>query len=352
MYHETCCCLRQWKSRSKKSWRRPWAGAWMSPPWCGGENRSAATQVVQKDLFDLTPQDLAGYDVVVDAFGAWTETPCPSTAPPSSTCATASAAPAPACWWWGAPAACTPTRSTRRCSRTGPGFPAEFLPLAQAQGKALEALRTRNDVQWTFLSPAADFQPEGGPHREIHPGREEFTCNAKGESVISYADYAIALVDEAVSGAHPQARISVVGSNQRITPEKPSASPGGPFTVRPGRRSCGRGKKWTKEERLALCVLCKWIDEGGFLWYSVRRSRRQGASLPPEATERGGKRNDGACRTLVAVQPCGFGPPGGAGHLWHPGPAEVPQDPGGPACGRGASPLGAKAVPPAPRPGA
>ncbi len=39
----------------------------------------------------------------------------------------------------------------------------------------------------------------------------EFTCNAKGESVISYADYAVALVDEAVSGAHPQARISVVG---------------------------------------------------------------------------------------------------------------------------------------------
>ena len=42
-----------------------------------GENRSAATQVVQKDLFDLTPQDLAGYDVVVDAFGAWTEDTLP-----------------------------------------------------------------------------------------------------------------------------------------------------------------------------------------------------------------------------------------------------------------------------------
>ena len=119
-----------------------------------GENRSAATQVVQKDLFDLTPQDLAGYDVVVDAFGAWTE---------------------------------------------------DTLPLAQAQGKALEALRTRNDVQWTFLSPAADFQPEGARTGKYILAGEEFTCNAKGESVISYADYAIALVDEAVSGAHPQA---------------------------------------------------------------------------------------------------------------------------------------------------
>lgn len=34
--------------------------------------------------------------------------------------------------------------------------------------------------------------------------------NSKGESVISYADYAIAMVDEIVSGNHVQKRISVV----------------------------------------------------------------------------------------------------------------------------------------------
>ena len=34
--------------------------------------------------------------------------------------------------------------------------------------------------------------------------------NSKGESVISYADYAIAMVDEIVSGNHIQERISVV----------------------------------------------------------------------------------------------------------------------------------------------
>lgn len=36
------------------------------------------------------------------------------------------------------------------------------------------------------------------------------TLNSKGESVISYADYAIAMVDEAVDGNHIQQRISVV----------------------------------------------------------------------------------------------------------------------------------------------
>ena len=42
-----------------------------------GENRSQAAQVIQKDLFDLTADDLKGFDVVIDAFGAWTEDTLP-----------------------------------------------------------------------------------------------------------------------------------------------------------------------------------------------------------------------------------------------------------------------------------
>ena len=37
-----------------------------------GANRSAASKVITKDLFDLTAADLKGFDAVVDAFGAWT----------------------------------------------------------------------------------------------------------------------------------------------------------------------------------------------------------------------------------------------------------------------------------------
>ena len=39
---------------------------------------------------------------------------------------------------------------------------------------------------------------------------EELVLNSKGESVISYADYAIAMVDEIESGKHIKERISVV----------------------------------------------------------------------------------------------------------------------------------------------
>ena len=37
------------------------------------ENKTAAKNVIRKDLFDLTASDLEGFDVVVDAFGAWKE---------------------------------------------------------------------------------------------------------------------------------------------------------------------------------------------------------------------------------------------------------------------------------------
>lgn len=42
-----------------------------------GQNQTAAAKAIQKDLFDLSAGDLAGFDVVIDAFGAWTEETLP-----------------------------------------------------------------------------------------------------------------------------------------------------------------------------------------------------------------------------------------------------------------------------------
>ena len=65
-------------------------------------------------------------------------------------------------------------------------------------------------MQWTFISPAGDFQPEGERTGEYILAGEELTLNSRGESIISYADYAIAMVDEITKGNHIQERISVV----------------------------------------------------------------------------------------------------------------------------------------------
>lgn len=77
-------------------------------------------------------------------------------------------------------------------------------------GKALHELRKRKDVRWTYISPAADFRADGARTGAYLLGGEELTLNDRGESVVSYADYALALVDELVKGNHIGERISVV----------------------------------------------------------------------------------------------------------------------------------------------
>ena len=65
-------------------------------------------------------------------------------------------------------------------------------------------------MKWTYISPAGDFQPDGEKTDKYILGGEELTLNERGESIISYADYAIAMVDEIEKGGHIQQRISVV----------------------------------------------------------------------------------------------------------------------------------------------
>ena len=174
------------------------------------ENKTAADKVIIKDLFDLTSEDLKGFDAVVDAFGAW----APDVLPQHSTslkhlCDVLSGSDTRLLVVGGAGSLYVNPEHTLQVM-DGADFPEIFKPLAQAQGKALDELRTRNDVKWTFISPAGDFQADGAKTGRYILGGEELTLNTKGESVISYADYAVAMVDEIVNGNHIQQRISVV----------------------------------------------------------------------------------------------------------------------------------------------
>lgn len=175
-----------------------------------GENNTAADKVLNKDLFDLTAEDLKGFDVVIDAFGAWTE----DTLPLHSTslaklCDVLSGTDTRLLVVGGAGSLYVNPEHTA-CVSDGSDFPDVFKPLAAAMAKALGELRERKDVKWTYISPAGDFQADGERSGKYILGGEELALNSKGESIISYADYAIAMVDEAVNGNHIGQRISVV----------------------------------------------------------------------------------------------------------------------------------------------
>ena len=175
-----------------------------------GDNTTVAQEVLKKDLFDLTAADLKGFDVVIDAFGAWTE----ETLPQHSTslkhlCDILSGTDTRLIVVGGAGSLYVNPEHTV-CVADGPDFPDVFKPLAAAMAKALGELRARRDVKWTYISPAGDFRADGARTGKYILGGEELTLNSKGESMISFADYAIAMVDEAVNGGNIQKRISVV----------------------------------------------------------------------------------------------------------------------------------------------
>ena len=140
-----------------------------------GENRTEAKQALVKDLYDLTAEDLKGFDVVVDAFGAWT----PETLPQHST-------------------------SLKHLCDILSGTDVRLLVVGGAGSLYVNPEHTAQ------VMDGPDFQADGERTGKYLLGGEELTLNERGESVISYADYAIAMVDEAISGNHIRQRISAV----------------------------------------------------------------------------------------------------------------------------------------------
>lgn len=112
-----------------------------------GENKSAAAKVITRDLFDLQAVDLEGFDVVIDAFGAWT----PETLPQHSTslkhlCDILSGKESRLLIVGGAGSLYVNPEHTVQVM-DGADFPDIFKPLASYMGKALNELRARNDVK-------------------------------------------------------------------------------------------------------------------------------------------------------------------------------------------------------------
>lgn len=176
-----------------------------------GKVANPAAKTVVKDLFDLTKEDLAGFDAVIDAFGAWTTDTLPlHRTSLKHLCDVLSGTDTRLLVVGGAGSLYVNPEHTMQVKDTE-GFPEVFKPLATNMGEALAELRKRDDVKWTYLSPAGDFVADGARTGEYLLGGEEYFVNDKGESRISYADYAIAMIDEIENANNIRKRFSVIG---------------------------------------------------------------------------------------------------------------------------------------------
>ena len=91
-----------------------------------------------------------------------------------------------------------------------PEFPKEYYATASNMTKGLHDLQKTTDINWTFISPAAFFDPNGKRTGAYQKGKDNFIVNKKGNSYVSYADYAIALLDEIENPQHINERFTLV----------------------------------------------------------------------------------------------------------------------------------------------
>lgn len=168
--------------------------------------------VVEKDIFDLKAEDLQQFDVVVNAFAApFGQEQLHVDAGNVLIEALKGAKATRLIVVGGAGSLYVDEAKTVRVMDT-PDFPALFLPTASNQGKNLDILLGTEGVNWTFLSPSANFAL-GKRTGSYQTGADQLLINSKGESYVSYEDFAVAVVDEIEHPRHLNQRFTVVSES-------------------------------------------------------------------------------------------------------------------------------------------
>ena len=88
------------------------------------------------------------------------------------------------------------------------GFPEAYKAEASAGAEFLANLREERDLDWTFLSPSAEFV-EGERTGKFRLGQDDLLVSSEGRSWITFADYAIAMLDEVEAPKHSRQRFTV-----------------------------------------------------------------------------------------------------------------------------------------------
>ena len=169
--------------------------------------------VIEKNIFDLTTEDVKQFDVVVNAFGAPLGEEQAHVDAGHALIEAAKGTDTRIIVVGGAGSLYVDEAKTVKLIDT-PEFPDFVKPTANGQGRNLEELQQTTDITWTFISPSAVFDAEGKRTGSYTAGKDHLLVNSKGESYISYADYAIAVVDEIENANHKNERFTVGGEKE------------------------------------------------------------------------------------------------------------------------------------------
>ncbi|MFC2429333.1 MAG: NAD(P)-dependent oxidoreductase [Campylobacter sp.] len=174
------------------------------------EYKNGDVKIVYKDVFELTKADLAGFDAVISAFAAWTPETFPLHKKVAKHLADAlSGTKTRLLAIGGAGTLYVDDKQTMVMDT--PSFPAGYMGVAKATAESFSELKGRTDVLWTYVSPAGDYDANGARTGKYALGNDHVILNSQNESYISYADLAIAIIDELKNRNFVQKRFTAVG---------------------------------------------------------------------------------------------------------------------------------------------
>lgn len=167
--------------------------------------------VLEKNIFDLTTEDIKPFDILVNAFKAPDGEEQQHVDSTKLLIELLKGAPETRLIVVGGAGSLFVDEAKTTRNYEAPGFPAAYYPTASQMAKAFGDLQQAEGIQWTYMSPAGFFDPAGRRTGAYQKGKDHVILNAQGQSYISYADYAIALLDEAENAQHKNERFTVVG---------------------------------------------------------------------------------------------------------------------------------------------
>ena len=170
------------------------------------EKLKVKVPILVKDLFELTKKDVAFFDVVIDAFR-----------PPNGQeelhqtslkhLSTILQGTDTRLIVIGGASSLFIDEKHRMIDVSDPK--AVYYPTAYNMYQAFMDLRAAQQLNWTYISPAANFVPNGARTGHYQISDDHLLKNDEGKSEISMADYAIAVIDEVIEPRHLNQHFSV-----------------------------------------------------------------------------------------------------------------------------------------------
>jgi putative NADH-flavin reductase len=169
--------------------------------------------VLERDIFDLKVEDLRGFDAVVNAFGTSFSNPGNEYLHQTSMEALIREfEQLPEVRLLCVGGAGSLWEGPDQDRRVVESIPQAWRAVPENQFKAFEKLKA-SKVNWTYLSPPKTFDAGGGRTGKYKLGTDYVVLNAAGESYGTYADYAVAMVDEIENKAYVRRRFTMVSDS-------------------------------------------------------------------------------------------------------------------------------------------